>query len=236
MSLAFAVATGLAVAVLATKGTQPKGIVTALKVTARWSFFMFWLAYVSGSLSALFGVVLAPLGGRGRDFGLAYAAAQLVHVGLVIWLFQISVKAPLTGRLFDFFVLGIAWTYLLAFLSFGTLAEQLGPVVWQILRTAGMNYILLAFAVDFVTPFFHAAAHDAFELLVQYAPFAAMCIAAPLLVLTAKVRGRPRPGSGAREIRSRWLKIGAPRVPLGPAKAIARNDKVHTILVATRLW
>jgi hypothetical protein len=58
----------------------------ALRMTARWSFLLFWVAYAGGALATLFGPALAPLSGRGREFGLAFAAAHLVHIGLVIWL------------------------------------------------------------------------------------------------------------------------------------------------------
>jgi hypothetical protein len=191
MGLAFAIALGLATAVLATRGTGAKGLVRALQVTARWSFLPFWLAYVSGSMSALFGPTFDALARRGREFGLAYAAAQLIHVGIVVWLFQISPEPPLSGILFAYFTIGIIWTYLLAALSFGRLIEILGPRTWRTLRVVGLNYILSAFAFDFVRPILHlGTAHHDLSLLVQYLPFVAMCIAAPLLTIAAAVRRR----------------------------------------------
>jgi hypothetical protein len=191
MGLAFAIALGFATAVLAIRGTGAKGLVRALQVTARWSFLPFWLAYVSGSMSTLFGPTFDALARRGREFGLAYAAAQLVHVGIVVWLFHISSRPPLSGILFAYFTIGIIWTYLLATLSFGRLIEILGPRTWRTLRVVGLNYILSAFAFDFVRPILHrGTAHDELGLLVQYLPFAAMCIAAPLLTIAAAVRRR----------------------------------------------
>ena len=191
MGLAFAIALGFATAVLAIRGTGPKGLVRALQVTARWSFLPFWLAYVSGSMPALFGSRFDALARRGREFGLAYAAAQLIHVGIVVWLFRISPQPPLSGILFAYFTIGIIWTYLLATLSFGRLIEILGPRTWRTLRVVGLNYILSAFAFDFVRPILHPGrAHNELGLLVQYLPFVAMCIAAPLLVIAAAVRRR----------------------------------------------
>ena len=191
MGMAFAVALGLAAAVLAVKGTDVKSLVKALQLTARWSFLLFWVAYAGGAITELFGPALAPLARRGREFGLAYAAAMLIHVGLVVWLFQISSRAPLSGTSFDFFVLGIVWTYLLGVLSFRRLVEALGPSGWRILRIAGLNYILYAFAVDFVTPVIRpGTAQYGVWRMIAYAPFAAMSVAAPLLVLAAAVHRR----------------------------------------------
>ena len=77
MGVAFGVALGIAAAVLTLYGTDPKGLVAALRMTARWAFLLFWMAYIGGAMTT-------PLARRGREFGLAYAAAMLVHVGLEI--------------------------------------------------------------------------------------------------------------------------------------------------------
>jgi hypothetical protein len=69
---------------------------------------------------------------------LAYAAAQLTHVSLVIWLFHISARPPLSGKLFAFFTIGIVWTYLLAALSFVGFADALGRRAWRTLRVTGL--------------------------------------------------------------------------------------------------
>jgi hypothetical protein len=192
MATAFALSLGLAAAVLALKGTDAKGLVTALRLTARWSFLLFWLAYAGGATATLFASALAPLAGRGREFGLAYASAMTVHFCLVAWLFEISSRAPLAGAIFVFFLIGLFFTYLLALFSFGRLVDALGPTGWLILRVVGINYILFAFAWDLVLPVFRAAtAHDVSRgLVVEYVPFAVTCLAAPLLVLAATARSR----------------------------------------------
>ncbi len=139
----------------------------------------------------LFGPAFAPLALRGREFGLAFAAAHLVHIGLIVWLYQILGHSPLTGSLSIFFMVAIGWTYLLAALSFGGPAKVLGPTVWPLVRVLGMNYILLAFARDFVLSVMHAdITHAKIGYLVDYVPFAAMSIAAPLLVVAASARRR----------------------------------------------
>ena len=188
MGAAFAVALAITVAVFALRGIDNKSIRLALELTARWSFALFWLAYAGGALATLFG--WQSLAGRGRELGLAFAVAHLVHVGLVVWLYQISIKAPLGPGLFLFFAIGLFFIYLLALLSFGA-AKAMGPVAWKALRFVGMNYILIAFARDFVLPVIYPkptqynVAH-----FIAYAPFAAASIAAPLLVLAAMARRR----------------------------------------------
>jgi hypothetical protein len=191
MGTAFGVALVLAATVLALKGIDPKSLRIALRLTARWSFVLFWVAYTGGAMAALFGPALAPLARRGREFGLSYAAAQLIHLGLVVWLFLITSRPPLSGQSLVFFFTGIVWTYLLAVLSFGSLAEGLGPSGWRIVRVTGLNYILFAFASDFVPGAIRsqAAQHGALGLI-AYLPFAAMSVAAPLLVLAAAARRR----------------------------------------------
>src|SRR6516165_2738324 len=150
MSMAFGVALGLAASVLAVHGVNEKSLVRALQVTARWSFLLFWMAYSVTAITALLGPALEPIARRGREFGLAYAAAQSIHLGLVAWLFQMTSRLPLTGRPFVFFTIGIVWTYLLALFSVGVLSKTLGSGGWRALRVLGLNYILFAFAMDFV--------------------------------------------------------------------------------------
>src|SRR5271169_3112481 len=118
MVIAVGVALGIAAPALAIKGTTTAGLVTALRLTARWSFLLFWVAYSGRAMQELFGSAFLPITRRAREFGLSYAAAQLIHVCLVVWLFQISASPPLSGKLFEFFVVGIIWTYVLALLSF----------------------------------------------------------------------------------------------------------------------
>ena len=75
MGAAFGIALTIATAVLVLGGTDNKSIRLALELTARWSFLLFWLAYAGGALATLFG--WGVLAGRGREFGVAFAAAHL---------------------------------------------------------------------------------------------------------------------------------------------------------------
>lgn len=96
MGSAFCVALGLATLTLAALGSGEQGTIAALKVTARFSFLLFWLAYAAGAMTTLFGPAFGPLKRRGREFGLAFASAHLVHLGLVAWLTYIG-AAPSRG-------------------------------------------------------------------------------------------------------------------------------------------
>ena len=96
MGSAFCAALGLAALALAALGPGEHGTVVALKVTARFSFLLFWLAYAAGAMTTLFGSAFEPLKRRGREFGLAFASAHLVHLGLVAWITYIG-AAPARG-------------------------------------------------------------------------------------------------------------------------------------------
>jgi hypothetical protein len=182
MGWAFAVALVITVAVLVLAGADNKGTRLALELTARWSFLLFFLAYAGNAIALLFGP--ASLKGRGREFGLAFASAHLVHIGLIFWLGVILGRVPLSGGLLLFFLVALVFTYLLAGLSFGGV-KALGPA-WPPLRFIAMNYILIAFGRDFVLPVIHPKpAQVNLGHFLFYAPFLLISIMAPLLVLAA---------------------------------------------------
>jgi hypothetical protein len=174
--------------ILGVGGISEKPTRLALEVTARWSFILFWLAYTGNALAQLSG--WEGIGGHGREFGLSFAAAHLVHVALVIWLSYLLGRIALSGGLLLFFAVGLFWVYLLAALSFGG-ARAMGRQAWRIIRFVGMNYILIAFGRDFMLPILHPkpAQHTLAHFL-AYAPFAALSVAAPLLVLAVSLRPR----------------------------------------------
>jgi hypothetical protein len=183
----FAVAMLLAAAALLVCGNNTHGVTVALRLTGRWSFLLFWMAYTGRGISRLLSLVTitvreASFLHRGRAFGLAFAAAHLVHLGLVAWLYWISETAPVPLSVLVFFLIGAAWTYLLAAVSLGGSGRLFGDQAWWIVREAGMNYILLAFARDLVPPVLRSdVLHQRAVWLVLYVPFAIMCGFAPLL-------------------------------------------------------
>lgn len=178
IGLAFAVNLLLAAIILVAWGAEVQGTNAALFATGRVAFFWFWAAYAGGPLTTLFGTRFLPMKQHGREFGLAFAAALVVHLALVSWRCWIGAVPAL--HVFIWFGTAAAFTFFLAILSFGNLHALLGRKGWQLLRTIGMNYILFAFFLDFKSPL-----HGGFIRLAIYLPFTVMVAAAALLRLVA---------------------------------------------------
>jgi hypothetical protein len=184
MAASFGVALLLAIIVLAVAGTNEHGTVAALRATGRLSYLLFWPAYAGGSLARVLGPRLAPLAQRARCLGLAFAAAHLVHIGLVVWLYHISARPPLSETMFLFFAIAVAWVYLLALLSIARVARVVGRGLCRLLRTIGIEYIAFAFLLDFViTPL-----RLGVERPVEYLPFAILAVAGPMLRIASLMR------------------------------------------------
>jgi len=171
MIAAFLIAVASAAVVLAIFGVGERGTTIALRLTARWSFVLFWFAYTGSAMAKVFGSRLAGLARRGREFGLAFASAQVVHVGLVLWIFYLAPGA--NGRMVFFWV-GILCTYLLALFSLPRLRDALGPRLWRISCIIAMEYIALAFFVDFIRV--PLQEHGLGNYPPSYLPFALMLV------------------------------------------------------------
>jgi voltage-gated potassium channel Kch len=179
MVLAFCAALLVAASVLVVFGPGDHGTLLALFLTGRVSFLLFWPAYAGSALCQLFGAAFGWVKRRGREFGLAFVAAQSVHLGLVAWLCYIG-HAP---GLSTFVLFGIAagWVYLLALCSIGRVQQALGARLWWVVRTIGMHYILFAFAFDFL----HDPLAGGAKRVAAYLPFAVLSVAGPVLRLGA---------------------------------------------------
>jgi hypothetical protein len=183
MGVAFCAAFSLAMAAFATIGTDAKGISMALRLTGRLSFLFFWPAYTGTAIAILFGQRFSIFACYGREFGLAYASAQLVHVALVTWLIWSS-RRPLLEGIMPFFAVGVVWTYILAFSSVERLQRLFNPSLWRILRNLGVEYIALVFFADFVFgPIEGGVKHP-----IAYVPFSLLLIFGSLLRMVAMVR------------------------------------------------
>ena len=170
MASALGTALLLAAAVLAVFGIEPAGIAKALQVTARFMFVPFWLAYAGGALARLLGPAFQPLARHGRELGLAFASALLVHLGLVAWLWAISERPPVSADTALFFGSAAACTYLLALLSLQRLQRALSPRLWRVFRLLAMEFIALAFITDFR----HAGLHLSVKAMLAYQVFLAL--------------------------------------------------------------
>ncbi len=171
MGVAFLIAVALAAIVLAIFGGGGRGTGLALRATARWSFLLFWLAYAGGAMAKLCWPRLGVLARRGRELGLAFASAQLVHVGLIFWFIHIATE-PVGAMVF--FWVGILCTYLLALFSLPRLRDALGPRLWRIFRAIALQYIALVFAADFILGPLRAGGLGQYPL--TYLPFALMLV------------------------------------------------------------
>ena len=183
MGAAFCVNAALAAGAILIRGPDAKGISLALLLTARFSFLLFWFAYAAGPLADLVGGIFASMKPQIRLFGLAFAAAHLVHLMLVGWLSVIGHAPPLN----EFLLFGFAafWTYLMMVLSFGDLIRSLPVRAWWWIRTIGMNYIMFAFARDFLRyPLTGGWGHE-----VVYVPFVVLIAVGVLARLVNSWRG-----------------------------------------------
>jgi hypothetical protein len=183
MCVAFCAALALSVFVLAALGTGERGTSIALQLTGRFSLLLFWPAYAGSATAALFGPRFSILANRGRDFGLAYASAQLVHLGLVTHIVLMSGRLTLES-IMPFFAVGVLWTYLLALSSVESIANLFTPGFLRVLRNIGLEYLALVFFVDFVMqPIGHHFRH-----LLAYLPFSILIILGPILRMTALMK------------------------------------------------
>ena len=210
MGAAFCAALFVAVVVLAAFGAGKAGTGVALRATARLSFLLFWPAYAGGAMAALFGPRFGIFARNGRKFGLAFASAQLPHLGLVVWIGWISHR-PVVEAAMPFFAVGIVWTYVLALSSLERVSNALSASLWRVLRTVGLEYIALVFFADFVIgPIQHGGRRP-----IEYVPFAILLIVGSLLRIAALVRHTAL-GSGARLFRSSSSERTEQRQRAGP--------------------
>lgn len=169
----------VAAGVLVVLGIEDRGVHAAVAATARLGFVFFWPAYVGSALVTLFGAAFQPLKQHVRQFGLAFASVLFVHLGLVACLCLIG--ATPTVLTFVFFGVGAAFAYLLALFSFDAPRRRLDPVYWRLLSKIGMNYIALAFFVDF----FKQPLSGGIKRVIEYLPFTVFAAAGPGLRLAA---------------------------------------------------
>jgi hypothetical protein len=155
----------------------------ALRATARWSFLWFWMASTGGALAALFGAKFQAMALRARDFGLAFAAAHLVHLGLVALLLYRS-TSPFPRFPLVLFSIGVFWVYLLALLSFRPASAVLQPRTLSLIRSVGVEYITFIFLYDFVKD----SQQDGLGQFLLYLPFLTFGFGGPLLRLAAAAK------------------------------------------------
>lgn len=185
MAAAFIVALGI-VAVVYVVAAPSQRLGMALRATARWSFLCFCLATCGGALTTLFGALFEPLARKGRDLGLAFAAAHSVHIALVVWLLYISTE-PFPRVSLIVFSIGVFFVYLLAVISLsGSLSARLGARRWKNIRSIGVEYIAFAYAFEFGGRILDGNLANA----IHYFPLFAAAVGGPLLRAAAYIKRR----------------------------------------------
>jgi hypothetical protein len=185
MAGAFFAALFAAAAALLVGGINRHGVVAGVRTSARVAFVFFWLAYAGGGLATLFAPHFAGLARLRREFGLGFAAALSVHLVLVAVLFLVSLQPPIGDVGIVHFGIGALWTYALAVLSIERVRRVLQPSLWQLASGAGMEYIMLLFALDLLV---HPI-RSGFDPPIAYVPFAALVIIGPLLRWAGLLQG-----------------------------------------------
>jgi hypothetical protein len=100
-------------AAFGSRSTRPRGSISLI----------FLPAYAGGAIAALFGNAFASLRDNGRNFGLAFAAALTVHLGLVVCLCATG-EVP-DAKIFVVFGAAAILTYVLALLSLPRVRQAL---------------------------------------------------------------------------------------------------------------
>jgi hypothetical protein len=181
MGAAFCAALILAAVVFAVMGTGREATATALRVTGRFSFLLFWLAYAGGATAKIFGPPFEILARRGREFGLSFASAHLVHVGLIVWPSFVSGELPrLEGWFIRVEAVGVVWVYALALFSVERLRAVLNPKFLRLFYAAGLEYIAFIFFMNLLYKPLRMQSHQLFQVL-TYLPFAVLVVLGPLL-------------------------------------------------------
>jgi hypothetical protein len=178
----FFIAVASAAIVVAVFGAGIHGTVLVLQMTGRWSFLLFWFAYAGSATATLFPSAFDGLSRCGRELGLSFASAQLVHVAFVLWLYHVATEPV---GVMAFFWVAVLCTSLLALFSNPQLRDALSPRLWRISRTVALEYIALVFASDFIFLPLRAGYDKYFPL---YLPFALMLVTGASLRLAAFVR------------------------------------------------
>lgn len=167
----------IAATMLLIHGVGRHGTVSALRLSARWAYCFFWLAYVGGALATFFGPRFRPLARRGRELGLGFAAAMLVHASMVVRIYAISARPPIPLSSAIYFGVGLAFVYLMALFSIPALTARLSAGVRRLLFTVGMEYVALAFLRDFL----HDPLGHGLKNFLAYMPFLALAFSGALL-------------------------------------------------------
>lgn len=169
-------AAGLALTGLAW-ATNPdaEGLVSdGLRWTGRLAFFVFLVPWLGSPLQSLFpGEVSRLLLRWRRQAGIAFGSIQVVHLGLIVGLFQVHEAPGVDAGTLIVGGAGIALAIAMLVTSFDEPLRLIGARAWKALHRAGLYVCGFIYFFDFlVAPFL-----GGFNLL-AYAPFMLLTAAA----------------------------------------------------------
>ena len=96
---------------------------------------------------------------------------------LILWLFHVSSKQPVSDFIIVQDGIGFGFMYLLVVCSFDFARRMLSPPVWRAVFNIGLEYIAYVFSTDFILNHLH----DKAEMTILYWPFTLMLVGAALL-------------------------------------------------------
>ena len=129
-------------------GAEAQGWQLAARYTARTSFALFLLVYLTAPLALLIPSSSAIKRER-RGLGLAFAGAHFMHLGALITYLQVSGHPPALLTV-TFGGIGYALIALMALTSNDASVRTLGPANWRRLHTFGLHYTWFIFVVTYV--------------------------------------------------------------------------------------
>lgn len=152
----FATLAGLTLAmttVVLASQTDPDGLRSAIRATARSSFALFLLAFLASSLVTLLpGTISRRILQERRYLGLAFAFSHTVHGVLLYRYAQQFPELFWAGRTFTSSLpgtLGYLFLLLLTITSFKAPMRLLGGRAWQALHNTGMWVLAAVFCLSF---------------------------------------------------------------------------------------
>ena len=170
---------------LADGGWTREGVLSGTRITARWAFPWFVLAWSASSLAQVWpGGWRALLLRRRRAVGLGFAAIHFVHLGFII---AAVGQFGETRPLFVYLLGGGAYAMLaaMALTSHDAAQRWMGMAGWRLLHSVGGWWIFLVFANSYAG---RLATNPALA-----APAVALIVAALALRIAAALKRRARP-------------------------------------------
>jgi DMSO/TMAO reductase YedYZ heme-binding membrane subunit len=180
---AVAIALILGVTVVAMTAAAPvEGVRGIIRMTARFSFALFALAFTASSAWHFWPNAITRWQIRNRrHLGVAFALSQTVYVVALFSLGRIApieLAAETNVAIWIIGALAYVFTVLMAMTSFDSTVQLVSPRVWSALHTSGSYYIWLIFA----SYYFSRAA-----IIPAYIPIAALVAFILILRLAARV-------------------------------------------------